>query len=235
MPGTGYTRTRADSNLTPKQQRSGRRWLIAGGGLMVAAVLMVAGAWIGHATAGHRTVVVSVPAKPTRGGVPAHSRAGAANAAYEIEAQLGSDHFLDPSWRTSVLQRIAAPEARGRLVKQWTDGMRLVEASTKLVTSVRLHHAVLGFTKSIAYKVVDYSDEQAKVQVWSVSVLGGVDGFAPTTGWQTTTYVMEWHDGKWLLADSQIKDGPTPVGSPDHPTAATQLIAQYDGMTRYQR
>jgi hypothetical protein len=199
-------------------------------------VLMVTGAWIGRATVGHRTVVVSVPGKPAAtGGASAHSRVGAAVTAYEIEAQLGSDRFLDPNWRTAVLQRIAAPDARARLGKQWADGMRLIEAHTKLITSARRHRPLLGFTKSIAYKVTAYSDQQATVQVWSVSVLGGVDGFAPTAGWQTTTYVMEWHGGKWLLADSQIKDGPTPVGSPDHPTAATQLIEQYDGMTRYNR
>ncbi len=67
--------------------------------------------------------------------------------------------------------------------------------------------------------VQQYSDNDAKVAVWYVGLIG-MSGQASTdpvtTSWKTWTFDLQWSDGDWKIVTDSQKDGPAPVPGDAH-------------------
>lgn len=87
--------------------------------------------------------------------------------------------------------------------------------------------------RPLATKVSSYSHDQARVEVWTVTVLSAAEVAAPQAEWMTVQVDLEWLDGAWRVDGVRESPGPTPVPGPeDDPWDAGDFDKALDGFTR---
>lgn len=72
-------------------------------------------------------------------------------------------------------------------------------------------------------RIASFDENAAVIDLWVLAVFEVPDGPAVQT-WFTTTYRLEWERSRWLIADSDVVDGPTPMLSPTALTASTDVL-----------
>jgi len=72
--------------------------------------------------------------------------------------------------------------------------------------------------------VVLAGGDAARVEVWSVLVIGVVDVGAPRQAWRTVTIDLVWARGDWKIDGWSAAPGPTPLLDATTPIATTQEI-----------
>ncbi len=120
--------------------------------------------------------------------------------------------------RAEIFRKLFVPHqvsANARAFEQVAESM----AATLEVPVMRLTWVEAPLTATL----VDATDDDAIVDVWTVSVLGAPDSGPPQQVWRTVTVVLDLVDGRWLVADSSADSGPTPV------TSDLALPADFDG------
>lgn len=81
-------------------------------------------------------------------------------------------------------------------------GLGLPDASQQVV----LRSAAVG------YKVVEFSQASATVEVWTVDVVGKDGAVPPQAGWGVSTLALTWELGDWKLASFPTQvPGPSPA------------------------
>lgn len=64
-------------------------------------------------------------------------------------------------------------------------------------------------------RVVRFDDGSARIEVWSVAIVGApVPDTVPHQGWRTVTVDLGWIDGDWLVTDWAARPGPVPAPRP---------------------
>jgi hypothetical protein len=216
-----------------------RRWLTA-----VAAVLLalIAGLVVGRATAPDAgttprqapppaTAAAQGPSRVVSGvgvGYP-RTRAGAVAALFSDSSVLGDPRtLLDASRRSRVLSLIAtdryARTFRGRGAAA-LDQERRGPLGRGLQTGAQ----TVYLASPIAYRVVSFTPNAARVIGWGVAVVGNDQGLAPRATWATSTTDAVWENGDWKIDAVTSQDGPTPALT-SSPSTASLFLDRLGGL-----
>jgi len=87
--------------------------------------------------------------------------------------------------------------------------------------------------RPLAWRVDDYRDTDARVSVWTVTILSAAGVAAPQSEFLTVTLDLSWVDGDWRVDGVRDTPGPTPITGPhDQPWDAEPFDQALDGFTR---
>ena len=222
-----------------------RRWLpLAVGGLVVFVLGLVVGAGLfGEASPGPVTTQTRGTggnAGPTQTveGVPtgyARSEAGAVAAATAYVTALSGPLVLDADRVEKVLNVIVAPDARAGLVRAYRQVALQGRQRLGLDASPQPSFVFRG--SAVGYRVDRYTDDEARVAVWTISVAGSSAGVPVRESWTTTTARLRWLRGDWRVASLDTVGGPTPplAGAPSPPSQLFTLIPRFEEFGYAQR
>jgi hypothetical protein len=216
-----------------------RRSALTLGAALLALFALVVGLLIGRLTApddhGSQSPAPRASAPgPSRmvDGVPVgfgHSRAGAVAALLSYSAVLGDPHtLLDPKRRAVVLRLIATDRYASTF--QGRGGAALEQArrgplGQGLATGAR----TIYLASPIAYRVISYDGQTARIEGWGVSVVGNDQGLTPRASWATTDTLVRWQNRDWRIDSVQSQDGPTPALAGQGPSDAQSFLGRLAG------
>ncbi len=216
-----------------------RRWLPAVAAVLVA---LIAGLVVGRATAPDAGTTTRRAPAPAAGATPGPSRvvsgvgvgyprtrAGAVAALFSDSAVLGDPRtLLDPSRRSRVISLIAT--ARYARTFQGRGAAALdQERRGPLGRGLRTGAQTVYLASPIAYRVVSFTPDAARVVGWGVAVVGNDRGLAPRATWATSTTDAVWENGDWKIDAVTSQDGPTPALT-SSPSAASMFLDRLGGL-----
>ncbi len=92
---------------------------------------------------------------------------------------------------------------------------------------------VWWLVRPLAWRVESFNQDEARVAVWTVTVLSAEEVAAPQSEWVTVTVDLAWVDGDWRVDSVRDTPGPTPVtGQNDQPWDAAPFDDALAGFTR---
>ena len=95
---------------------------------------------------------------------------------------------------------------------------------------------VWWLVRAMAWHVESFSRDEARIAVWTVTVLSAEDVAAPQSEWITVTTDLAWVDGDWRVDAVRDTPGPTPMSGPnDQPWDAAPFDDALAGFTRMDR
>jgi hypothetical protein len=158
----------------------------------------------------------------------AHSQQGAVAAAANYASALSSDLILDTDRRRAAIDTLAAPEAKARQQKDFDQAVASLRKGLGVTGANAGEVQVLMRAHPVGWRVEDYGDGAAKVDIWVSGLtgsVGGAGGPVPITeGWGTTTVQLRWVKNDWKQVDSTTVDGPVPIADVSPPTPAPELV-----------
>lgn len=87
--------------------------------------------------------------------------------------------------------------------------------------------------RPLAWRVDDFRGTEARVSVWTVTILSAAGVAAPQSEFLTVTLDLAWVDGDWRVDGVRDTPGPTPITGPhDQPWDAEPFDEALDGFTR---
>ncbi|MFC1228404.1 hypothetical protein ACIGW5_27250 [Streptomyces prasinus] len=258
--GTGQTRTRMpDSGGGPHGggRRGGRtssRSLVMVVGVVVLLIAAIAFANRGgdssstDETDDSPQTAATAPSgeKPVRtknAGIPsgfAHDRQGAESAAANYAVALGSAEMFNKGKRDAILNSVMAPaqvaDFTATLDKAYTPEFNKNVGLNEDGTTPE-GYTFVSRTSPIGTKVIESSDNSAKVEVWCSGLLGlaGDSSTNPvTSSWFTITIQLEWTTDDWKIVTHSQKDGPAPVPGDERASSAEEMakaVEEHGGFT----
>ncbi len=216
-----------------------RRWLPAVGATLIA---LIAGLVVGRATAPDANTTTRQAPAPAAAATPGPSRvvsgvgvgyprtrAGAVAALFSDSAVLGDPRtLLDASRRSRVLALIATD--RYARTFQGRGGAALdQERRGPLGRGLQTGAQTVYLASPIAYRVVSFTPDAARVIGWGVAVVGNDQGLAPRATWATSTTDAVWENGDWKIDAVSSQDGPTPALT-SSPGAASAFLDRLGGL-----
>jgi hypothetical protein len=185
------------------------------------------------AAGAERAATSQVGPRDVKGGVPVgyqRSRQGAVAAAANYATVLSGSTMLDRAKRRAAIQALAAPEAVGRLQREWDQAAALLGKGLGVTGGNAGDGSVLLRAVPVGWRLEAYTRDRAKVAIWVTSVLGALDGSPDGVpvreAWGTTTVELRWVDGDWKQLKATNTDGPRPIADPDTPTATAELVPE---------
>lgn len=128
----------------------------------------------------------------------------------------------------AALTEIATPAAGPRLAADVISDISM--ARDQLGQSAG---RIWWLVRPLAWRVDHFSDSQARVAVWTVTILSAAGVAAPQSEFLTVTLDLAWIDGDWRVDGVRDTPGPTPVTGPqDQPWDAEPFDQALDGFTR---
>lgn len=162
----------------------------------------------------------TVAAAPTRDG----ARAAALEAATASQRWL----YMDDAHIAAAVRAMATPRAADRLVHDTVDQVAVARRS--LATSAG---RVWWIVRPLAWRIDSLEADQARVSVWTVTVLSAADVAVPQADWLTVSVELLWVGDGWLVDAVNDQPGPTPgLGPRDKPWEAEPLDEALAGFTR---
>ncbi|MGH3442298.1 MAG: hypothetical protein ACRDUY_09720 [Nitriliruptorales bacterium] len=177
--------------------------------------------------------VVDAPGGPTseHAGVPtgfSRDEAGAVAAAVSYAGAAQRWLYWTDAEITAAVAQMATPESADRLTSESLATVRA--ARDELGTSPG---RVWWLVHPLAWRVEQFSPDQATVAVWTMRLLSASEVAAPQTEWLTFTLDLDWVQGDWRLATVRDTPGPTPMTGPrDDPWQAEPFDDALTGFTR---
>ena len=136
-------------------------------------------------------------------------------------------YFSDDEIRAAV-DEIATPVAAPRLARDVVADVAM--AREQLAQS---SGPIWWLVRPLAWRVDDFRDTQARVSVWTVTILSAASVAAPQSEFLTVTLDLSWIDGDWRVDGVRDTPGPTPITGPqDQPWDAEPFDQALDGFTR---
>jgi hypothetical protein len=174
-----------------------------------------------------RTVAAWHDASPPAGDFE-HNETGAVNAALAYTAASQRWLYLGEREVAEAVEHIATPQVADSLAAE------VVEETTSAREQLaRSEGPVWWWVDPLAWRVETYSDTQARVGVWTVTVLSAEGVAVPQADWMTVTVDLERAQGDWRVAAIRDRPGPTPIASPrDDPWDAVPFADTLAGFTR---
>ncbi|MFD0209861.1 hypothetical protein ACWGPD_15945 [Streptomyces hirsutus] len=183
------------------------------------------------------------PVRSANAGIPsgfAHDRQGAESAAANYAVALGSDGMFKKDSRHTIVDAIYAPAAAADL-----QGAMDQAYSADFLSKLGLDadgnppqgSTFVSRTMPVGTKVEQFSDNNAKVAVWYMGLIGmsGESSTDPvSTTWKTWTFDLQWADGDWKIAADSQKDGPAPVPGDNQAASSEDIskaVEEYGGFT----
>jgi hypothetical protein len=136
-------------------------------------------------------------------------------------------YFSDTEIETAIAQ-IATPVAAPRLLDDV-----LAEVSTARDQLKRSEGPVWWLVRPLAWRVEHFSSAQARVAIWTVTILSAPGVASPQSEFLTVTLDLAWVDGDWRVDGVRDAPGPTPITGPrDQPWDAGPFGESLEGFTR---
>jgi hypothetical protein len=159
---------------------------------------------------------------------PSRDQNGAVRAA--VAYATGSQRwlYLSDAEIEAAITEIATPAATSSLLDE-----ARTDISTAREQLLRSQGPVWWLVRPLAWRVVDLRDSEARVSVWTITILSAAGVAAPQTEFLTVTLDLAWTDGAWRVDDVRDAPGPTPITGPkDQPWDAEPFDQALDGYTR---
>lgn len=133
---------------------------------------------------------------------------------------------------------IATPEAANAVEESLVQPISSIRSTLALAAEQNPNGRALIRTVPLGSRLVSYSSESARVDVWAMGIVGievsssgqaGVNP-APESLFTITSYTLTWDQGDWHVADYRYAEGVGPALSKTPTPQTTQLIdfaAQY--------
>lgn len=136
-------------------------------------------------------------------------------------------YFTDEEIAAAVAE-IATPVAAPRLAQDVVADVSM--ARDQLGAS---QGRIWWLVRPLAWRVEDFRDPEARVSVWTVTILSAAGVAAPQSEYLTVTLDLAWVDGDWRVDSVRDAPGPTPITGPqDQPWDAEPFDEALDGFTR---
>ncbi|MCB1010627.1 MAG: hypothetical protein KDB15_03090 [Microthrixaceae bacterium] len=136
-------------------------------------------------------------------------------------------YFTDEEIEAAVAE-IATPAAAARMAEDVVADVSM--AREQLAQS---SGPIWWLVRPLAWRVDDYRDTDARVSVWTVTILSAAGVAAPQSEFLTVTLDLSWVDGDWRVDGVRDTPGPTPITGPhDQPWDAEPFDEALDGFTR---
>jgi hypothetical protein len=149
-------------------------------------------------------------------------------------AQAYNDAFfraaLMPDDQRTVVETISSDAMRAQIVNEETEA---AQAAATIFDLPKERAKVVGRMTPIGYRVVSFSTDSARVEIWTLMLLGnpGVGHGIPPQ-FRTATVDLTWEREAWRLTGTpQGKDGPAPVA--DNPDAGNDVVAAVKDFQEY--
>ena len=150
----------------------------------------------------------------------------AAGVAYATASQRWL-YFTDDEIRAAVTE-IATPAAAPRLAEDVVADISM--AREQLGQS---EGRIWWLVRPLGWHVDSFRDGEARVSVWTVTILSAAGVAAPQSEFLTATLDLAWVDGDWRVDGVRDSPGPTPITGPnDQPWDAEPFDRALDGFTR---
>ena len=136
-------------------------------------------------------------------------------------------YFTDDEIEAAVAE-IATPVAAPRLAEDV-----VADVSMARDQLARAQGRIWWLVRPMAWRVEHLRDSEARVSVWTITVLSAAGVAAPQSEFLTVTLDLAWTDGDWRVDGIRDTPGPTPITGPqDQPWDAEPFDQALDGFTR---
>jgi hypothetical protein len=163
----------------------------------------------------------------TTGGF-ARDEQGALAAAISYTAASQRWLYLSDDEVVDAVAAIATPDSSERLASEVVEQTRT--AREELAESPG---RVWWVVHPLAWRVESYSEDDARVAVWTVTVLSAAGVALPQSEWLTVTLDLEWIGDDWRVRAVSDRPGPTPMTGPsDEPWDSERFDDALDGFAR---
>lgn len=141
-----------------------------------------------------------------------HSKDGAIVAAAAYQRALANSAILRPGGLKRRVEAIATPEYVDEMLEANQPGTDRLMAGP-LGEGVQQGVPTVYVGIPIAYRVLSYAPDRARIQNWGSTIVGNVSTVKPVAYFGTGTIELVWQDGQWKIASSKAAFGPTPQTS----------------------
>jgi hypothetical protein len=141
-----------------------------------------------------------------------HSKDGAIVAAAAYQRALANPAILRPGGLKKRVEAIATPDYADKMLEANQPGTDRLMAGP-LGEGVQRGAPTVYAGVPIAYRVLSYAPDRARIQNWGFTIVGNVSTVEPVAYFGTGTIELEWQDGRWKIASSKAAFGPTPQTS----------------------
>lgn len=136
-------------------------------------------------------------------------------------------YFTDEEIEAAIAE-IATPVAGPRLAEE-----AVADISMAREQLARSSGPVWWLVRPLAWRLDNYRDTQARVSVWTVTILSAAGVASPQSEFLTVTLDLSWVDGDWRIDGVRDTAGPTPITGPhDQPWDAEPFDRALDGFVR---
>lgn len=172
-----------------------------------------------------------------------HNEAGALAAAQAFTAMTTEMLFRPEADARAAARAIATPEGADSVEAVAIAPIQGIRDGFALAGRTNPQGRALVRTTPIGSRMVSYSGDKARVDVWAMSLVAmetspNAQSQASTTRavFSTTSYALEWSAGDWHVAELKYVGDSGPALIRSGPLPATQFIDQASGFTpfRYQ-
>lgn len=138
-----------------------------------------------------------------------HSKDGAVVAAAAYQRVFANPAILRSDELEKRVEAVATPDYADKMLEANLPGTERLIAGP-LGEGVQQGVPTVYVGIPIAYRVLSYSPDRARIQNWGFTILGNVSSVEPTSYFGTATTELVWQDEKWRIASSKGAYGPTP-------------------------
>lgn len=172
------------------------------------------------------TSSVSKPASAQVGFASGKRGAVAAAVAYATASQRWL--YLSDDELHAAIAKIAAPAGVSRLTADVVTNISMARDQLRQSSG-----RVWWLVRPLAWRIDDFRADEARVSVWTVTVLSAAGVAAPQSEYVTVTLDLARVEGEWRVAGVRDAPGPTPITGPhDQPWDAEPFDHALDGFTR---
>jgi len=138
-----------------------------------------------------------------------HSKDGAIVAAAAYQRALANPAILRPGGIKKRIEAIATPDYADEMLDANQPGADRLMAEP-IGEGVQQGIPTVYAGVPIAYRVLSYTPDRARIQNWGFTIVGNVSTVEPVAYFGTGTVELVWQDGRWKVASSKAAFGPTP-------------------------
>jgi hypothetical protein len=136
-------------------------------------------------------------------------------------------YFTDEEIAAAVAE-IATPVAAPRLVDDVVADVSMARDQLR-----QAQGPIWWLVRPLAWRVEDFRPPEARVSVWTITILSAAGVAAPQSEYVTVTLDLAWVDGDWRVDGVRDTPGPTPITGPqDQPWDAEPFDQALDGFNR---
>jgi hypothetical protein len=157
------------------------------------------------------TPAITVPGAELETDYP-HSKDGAIVAAAAYQRALADPEILRPGGLKKRIEAVATPDYVDEMLEANEPGADRLMAEP-IGEGVQQGIPTVYAGVPIAYRVLSYTPDRARIQNWGFTMVGNVSTEEPVAYFGTATTELVWQDGRWKIASTRGAFGPTPQTS----------------------